>query len=130
MQGVSVLKTTQMLDLARERHGIPSDYALAKRLGVDQSTVTGYRRGRTKPENPVLARLCALCEIDFAHALLWLAMERADSEETRRTWRAIAEDFQATHPVPEWADERHFVAVDNSTDGRAKRVFSRLAGLL
>lgn len=40
--------TTQFLDQIKARYGLPSDYALAAKLGITQSGVSSYRVGRSK----------------------------------------------------------------------------------
>lgn len=122
-----MLKTGQLLDLARRRQGGVSDYRLAQLLGVDQTTVTAYRKGRSKPSNPVLTRLSGLCELDCELVFLWLAHERADSPQARSIWSRIVDAYEVAHPPPDYADPRHFVAVDNTPPDAGEKAFSRMS---
>ena len=114
------MNTVALLDLAKQRQGITSDYRLAQLLHCNQCTVTGYRHGRSRPTNVIAARLAALCDLDFGHVLLYLAIERADEPEVRATWARVAADFAASEPPPSWADPRHFGAVDKPAPVPAK----------
>ena len=118
-----MLKTLDLLDAAKKAQCITSDYRLAQLLGADQSTVTGWRRGRSHPVEPMQARLSVLAGIDPRLALLWLRIERARDPIERELWGQLVDVFEASgapplHELPARVDivlpplPRHIVAVD------------------
>jgi transcriptional regulator with XRE-family HTH domain len=91
-----MLDTQQVLDLARERAGIQSDYRLAQLLGVSKQSITHYRQGRTAPDERVSARLAELAQLDPDLVAVWMQLERARSDEARATWRSVADRLAKT----------------------------------
>jgi predicted transcriptional regulator len=91
-----MLKTTELLDLARERQGGVSDYRLAQLLKVDQTSVSNYRTGRSSPKNPVAMRLAELCELDPAEVMTWVNIERATTPEERSAWEVMLQRVSRT----------------------------------
>lgn len=81
--------TIDLLDLARARNGGCSDYRLAQLLGVPPSGIGNYRKGRSKPANPIAARLAELCGLDAAQVICWINMERATTPADRETWKFL-----------------------------------------
>jgi transcriptional regulator with XRE-family HTH domain len=86
-----VLNTIQLLDLARERAGIQSDYRLAQVIGVDKSTITHWRSGRHSPDALQGSRLAELAELDAGQVAAWIQAERAKTDEARALWRSVAD---------------------------------------
>ena len=81
------------LDLAKIKRDLPSDYALAKLLGVSPSGITNYRKGRSHFDDAMAIRLAYLCEIDPAEILFSMQVERAKSDEARAVWSGLLEKF-------------------------------------
>jgi len=88
------MKTTaELLDLARERAGIESDYRLAKVLGVTRQTVSGWRSGTRWPELLhvfQLAEMAGLEHVDAAVASIELERVKARPEQAA-AWRQVIE---------------------------------------
>lgn len=83
------------LDLARERAGLPSDYALAKNMGVSRQRVSQLRSGTT-PLSPVQAdALGQLCGIDGGIIYAEVKAVRAKRKEVRRFWERVARGLAA-----------------------------------
>jgi predicted transcriptional regulator len=70
--------TTGLLDWIKERHRLPSDYALSKLLGVKTQTVSSYRTGRTFFDVEMAFRVAELLELDPAQVIAWIETERAE----------------------------------------------------
>jgi transcriptional regulator with XRE-family HTH domain len=83
--------TGALLDAAKSRHSLPSDYALAKTLGVGQSLLSGYRAGRSRPDDAIARRLAELAGLDADIVVVELAAERAQTDEARALWLRVAE---------------------------------------
>lgn len=132
-----MLRTIELLDLAKKRQGNVSDYRLARLLGVTQPTVTGYRQGRSRPAASTLARLAELCGIDPRAVLVWIEVERAERAKdpaAKELWLSIACQATREYLPPNWCEGcteacagRQNVAVDNSPAAAATPALARLA---
>jgi len=127
-RGVFVPFTTDLLDLAKHQAGIPTDYKLAQVLGVDQTTVTAWRKHRARPAPQALARLAELCRLNADILLLFLQVDRAQTEGERERWLHIAEQYLSLLSDEERGAleqmTRHFVAVNNPhLNAPGRRVF-------
>lgn len=54
--------TDEILNKAKEKLGISSDYALAKKLGIGKGRVGNYRTGHCKPDEEVCFMLAEILE--------------------------------------------------------------------
>jgi DNA-binding XRE family transcriptional regulator len=79
-----MLKTAELIDAAQARSGIPSDYALAQRLGVTRQTVSHWRTGDTYPD---INRAFALAELAGRPEALVLA--ELEHERAARAGKAL-----------------------------------------
>jgi hypothetical protein len=57
-----MLLIANLLDSAKAKANIESDYRLAKIIGITHSVVSAYRHGKSMPNEKILAQLCALSE--------------------------------------------------------------------
>lgn len=89
-----------LLDRAKDRAGIESDYRLAKVIGITQSAVSNYRIGKTMPDARVLEQLCALSGDDLAVVAASIQAERERTPEGKTVWLAIAARLQAGRALP------------------------------
>lgn len=87
------MKTVEYMDEIMRRKGIPSDYALAKALGVTKQTVSRYRSGIGLFDDHVALRAAELLGIDPGIVLLDIYAERAKNSEVRTVWERISAGF-------------------------------------
>lgn len=90
----AMFSIANLLDSAKAKAGINSDYQLAKLIAINQSAVTNYRSGRSLPDDSVLLRLCALSGDDPALIAAHIQSRRAATEETRQMWQRVAARLQ------------------------------------
>lgn len=55
-----MFSVADFLDRAKARASIVSDYQLAKVIGKNHSVISGYRAGKSLPNESVIEQLCAL----------------------------------------------------------------------
>lgn len=89
-----MLSTNDLLDLAKGRNGIGSDYKLAQVLGVAKSAVLNYRSGRSHPDDRVCRRLAELTGEDAGDLAVWMQVERSRDDEARSLWTGIAQRLE------------------------------------
>jgi transcriptional regulator with XRE-family HTH domain len=98
-RGIHLSKTLELLDVAKERNGITSDYRLAKVLDVPQATISNYRCGRSRPDLPTTLRLAELAGTDPDQAWVAICVERAVSKNDRETWARIGQKLMALDSI-------------------------------
>lgn len=89
-----MFSVANLLDRAKSRAGIESDYRLAKVIGITHSVVSSYRMQKSMPNDKILAQICALSGDDVGVIAAQIQAERAQSEEGRGMWLTIAKRLQ------------------------------------
>lgn len=84
------MKTQQLLDAVKTRHSLPSDYALAKFLGIRQQTISGYRQKGISMDDEIALLVADKLKIDGAAVLAWMHAERAKSAAARKAFERLA----------------------------------------
>ncbi len=84
----------ELLDAALKAQGLPSDYALAARLGITRAALSSYRTGRSRPDDGIARRLAELARLDPDAVMAAMAAERASTPELRAAWASIAARLQ------------------------------------
>ena len=84
------MKTAEYIAVAKTQIGQSSDYALAKSLGTDASTVAHWTKGRSVPDNRFAVKLADILELDPMEVLANIEIERAERKgalEAAEFWR-------------------------------------------
>lgn len=90
------MKTTNnYLDDLKAKHGVRSDYALAKKLGVMPGHITTYRKNRSHFDDKMAVRVAELLEIDPAEVLAAMNVERTKCPAAKAVWERVARSFSA-----------------------------------
>jgi transcriptional regulator with XRE-family HTH domain len=95
--GDSMFEVGTFLDRAKQRARLPSDYALAKRLGVLPSRISNWRRGENVPDERAITKLCELAGEDPDFTIAAIQALRASNDDARRAWTQIANRLR--HPT-------------------------------
>jgi DNA-binding XRE family transcriptional regulator len=108
--------TVEYLDLIKLRLGLPSDYALAKALGVTRESVSQLRSGKTSMGIETALKAGEYLNIDGHAIYADSQIERAKKPEIREFWRSISEKFSTSfrNRLSNW-------------DGRERRLQARFA---
>lgn len=88
------MKTTiEYLDQVKAARGLPSDYALAKLLGLTHTSIIAYRNGRAALGVETSMKVGEILGID-GHAIYADGqIERAKNAEISDFWKTISEKF-------------------------------------
>ena len=81
----------ELLDRAKTRANLPSDYALAKVLGIDRSIVSGWRKGKQHPSNEHAVQLATLAGMEEMRVIAEIEMQTATTEKKRGFWKCYLE---------------------------------------
>lgn len=85
--------TVEYLDEAKKCLGIESDYALSKRLDIRQSTISGYRAGRSHFDEATALKIAMVCGIEPMEVIAAASYERAKTPDVREIWMGAWEKF-------------------------------------
>lgn len=85
-----MFSVANLLDSAKAKAGIDSDYRLAKVIGITHSAVSNYRAKKTMPDARVLEQLCALSGDDVAVVMAQVQAERERTPEAKNMWLMVA----------------------------------------
>lgn len=87
-----------LLDKARATRSIPSDLALAERLGISRQAVSNWRHGDKFPDEETIAQLALLAGDDPAQWLVAIKAVRTDGV-AGKAWAALAKRLGAAAAV-------------------------------
>lgn len=82
--------TIDFLDALKERHGLTSDYAVAKKLGITTAAVSKWRNGKDYLGDTTAIRVGNLLEIDPAYVVACAHAERAKQDAEKALWQGLA----------------------------------------
>jgi transcriptional regulator with XRE-family HTH domain len=81
--------TGQYLDEVKGRLELPSDYAIAKALGVTRAAISSYRNGRSMPDDLVCARIADALGVEPMEVIAAINYQRSKTDEARVLWESI-----------------------------------------
>jgi DNA-binding XRE family transcriptional regulator len=67
----------------------PTDYRLAKTLGVSPARLSNWRREKNKPDALACMKLAKVLGMEFADVLAYVEEDRARNIEAKQQWAAI-----------------------------------------
>lgn len=83
-----------LLDAAKAKANIESDYRLAKAIGITHQAMSAYRAGKTLPNAQVIDQLCALSGDDAGLIAAQVEAARAADGPVRMMWLSVAKRLQ------------------------------------
>lgn len=81
------MKTNELLDAAKSKLKINSDYALAKALGVPKTRIGNYRTGIRTPDDETCFQLAEVLEADPSAIIAAVRLEGEKEPIKREFWR-------------------------------------------
>jgi transcriptional regulator with XRE-family HTH domain len=80
------MENKDLLDMAKSRANLPSDYALAKVLGITPGNLSNIRKNKAHPSNEVAIKLATLAGIDELRVIAEIELRTANSEKKKAFW--------------------------------------------
>lgn len=93
------MEIQELLDQAKNRANIPSDYALAKVLGISNGIVASWRKGKRHPSNEEAVKLATLAGLDEMRVIAEIELRTANSEKKKEFWKHYIESRGITAAV-------------------------------
>jgi transcriptional regulator with XRE-family HTH domain len=90
------MNTLEYLSACKKKLGIESDYALAKALRITQSTISGYRAGRSRIDDDVALSIAEILGVNPLQVIADANAERAKTPEMRARWINVMEKFSTS----------------------------------
>jgi len=85
------MEISELLDRAKQRANLSSDYALAKAMGIPTGNLTNIRKGRAHPSNAVAVQLAALAGLDEMRVIAEIELRTANSAKKKEFWKHYIE---------------------------------------
>lgn len=89
----------QLLTAAKTGAAIPSNYRLARVLGVTDNTLTRWQHGRNFPDDAMTVRLAQMGGLDPASVVAAMHAARAQDDAGRDLWSRIADRLASSGAV-------------------------------
>lgn len=83
---IEKMKASEYLDQCKAQLHIPSDYALAKKIGLSRFDVSRYRSGSRTPDAYACVRIAVILGLDPAQVIADLHSQGEQDAERRRFW--------------------------------------------
>jgi DNA-binding XRE family transcriptional regulator len=87
------MKTTEYLEEVKRKRALPSDYALAKLLGVSHTSIIAYRSGRAALGIETSNKVGEILGLDGHKVYADCQIERAKKPEIAAFWMSVSEKF-------------------------------------
>ncbi len=85
------MEIIELLEKAKNRANITSDYALAKVIGVHTGTVANWKKGKQHPSNEEAVKLATLAGLDEMQVIAEIELRTANSEKKKEFWKNYIE---------------------------------------
>lgn len=81
----------EIIEKAKLRANITSDYALAKVLGVDRRVVSDWKKEKRHPNNEEAIKLATLAGIEELRVIAEIELRTANTEKKKEFWKSYIE---------------------------------------
>jgi len=90
------MKINEYLDAVKAKLDLPSDYALAKVLGLTHQSIQQYRNGRSAMGPETCLKVGEILRLDGHAVYADGQIERAKNSQVGEFWREISEKFSTS----------------------------------
>jgi hypothetical protein len=81
------MELIEIIEKAKERANIPSDYALAKAMRIERQVISQWRGGKRHPSNEEAVQLATLAGLDEMRVIAEIELRTANTEKKREFWK-------------------------------------------
>ncbi len=86
----------ELIEKAKTRANLQSDYALAKVLGVDRRYVSLWRKGKKHPSTDEAVKLATLAGLEEMPVIAQIEYQSATTEKKKEFWKCYLEQHGIT----------------------------------
>jgi len=90
------MELDKLLEHAKTRANLASDYALAKAMNIDRSIISSWRKGRKHPSNEEAVQLATLAGLDEMQVIAEIELRTAKNEKKKAFWQHYIESRSIT----------------------------------
>ena len=81
----------EIIEKAKTRANITSDYALAKILGIERQIVSDWKKGKRHPSNEESIKLATLAGLEEMRVIAEIELLTAKNEKKKEFWKSYLE---------------------------------------
>lgn len=85
------MEIEELLDRAKKKADLASDYALAKAMGKHTGTVANWRKGKQHPSVDEAVQLATLAGLDEMRVIAEIELRTANTEKKKEFWKKYIE---------------------------------------
>jgi plasmid maintenance system antidote protein VapI len=91
IQQGGIMEIKELIERAKTRANLQSNYALAKALGIPQSSVTGWLKGNRHPSTDEAVQLATLAGLPEMEVIAEIELRTANNEKKKEFWKHYIE---------------------------------------
>lgn len=85
------MNINELLDKAKDRANLKSDYALAKAMGIQAGIISNYRKEKRHPSNEEAVQLATLAGLDEMRVIAEIELRTAKNDKKKAFWQHYIE---------------------------------------
>lgn len=93
------MELNDLLELAKQRANLSSDYALAKVMGIERQIISQWKSGKRHPSNQEAIQLATLAGLEEMRVIAEIELRTANSEKKKEFWKSYIESRGLAHSL-------------------------------
>lgn len=85
------MEITEIIERAKAKADLASDYALAKAMGIERQVISQWRGGKRHPSNEEAVQLATLAGLDEMQVIAEIELRTAKNEKKKAFWQHYIE---------------------------------------
>ncbi|MDH2918301.1 MAG: helix-turn-helix domain-containing protein [Sideroxydans sp.] len=85
------MEIMELVEKAKNRAALQSDYALAKAMGIDRQVISQWKTGKRHPSNEEAVQLATLAGLDEMRVIAEIELRTANTEKKKEFWKHYIE---------------------------------------
>lgn len=85
------MEINELIEQAKKRANISSDYALAKVLGIDRRVISDWKKDKRHPNNEEAIKLATLAGVDEMQVIASIELMTANTDKKKEFWKHYIE---------------------------------------
>jgi transcriptional regulator with XRE-family HTH domain len=81
----------EIIEKAKTRANITTDYALAKAMGIDRRIISDWKKGKKHPNNQEAIQLATLAGLEEMKVIASIEFRTANTESKKEFWKSYME---------------------------------------